>query len=115
MTEVEGSLPAAVRNALRRLSGRVLLQLEPPLERGVARVLGEVGVVAVAAEEGSRSLFDGLVAGRDPASWGPALSRVRPGGEALLLLPPGPLRADFDFYAQVHSRSLRLRAFRTQP
>ncbi|MEM3085732.1 MAG: hypothetical protein QXO51_05295 [Halobacteria archaeon] len=95
-----------------RGAGRVGVRAPFPSAPAVAAAL-RAAKIEVAAGEASGPPLDGFVGGGEPASWGPGLARVRPGGEVRLLLPPGPARADFDFYSRVHTRSLHLRALRT--
>lgn len=93
-----------------RSATNVLVQAPFPSAPAVCAALRARGVTA--ATDPAAGPFDGFVGGGEAVSWGPGLARVRPGGEAVLLIPPGPARVDFNFYSQAHTRSLRLRAVR---
>jgi hypothetical protein len=94
-----------------RGAGRVGVRAPFPSAPAMAAAL-RAAKIEVAASEAPGPL-DGFVGGGEPASWGPGLAKVKPGGEVRLLLPPGPARTDFDFYSRVHTRSLHLRALRS--
>jgi hypothetical protein len=49
-----------------------------------------------------------VIADDDPAKWQSSMERVRSEGTVVALLGPHPVVSEFDFYSQVHARSLNL-------
>jgi len=96
------------------LKGLLALDLQPG---ETVTVLGE-GEETAAAERIIRTIFDArlvedgadllIEATGEPLKWQVNLERVRDSGRVLLLLEPRRGTADFDFYPQVHRRSLTL-------
>ena len=94
--------------------GRVLVLGNNRAAGMARRYLMERGEVEVPAQPGA--VVDTLIdATGDVARWLPALSRLRDEGTVVLLLSPSPQPLDFDFYREIHRRSLRLVAGRWSP
>ena len=63
--------------------------------------------VPASTKDASRLDFIVLDEG-EPASWQAAMTRLRPEGTLVALMAPGANAREFDFYPQVHARSLSL-------
>jgi hypothetical protein len=84
---------------------------EGPLARLVDHLLIKRGVSVNSFDE--QAEVDLLVdTSGESAIWAAALSRVRDEGSVLALVPPWSKPATYDFYGQVHRRSIRLVARR---